>query len=287
MSDALLRRRHRTARIFRTVSLGMCILGLVMLVVLLGRVLSQGWDALTWRMVTSMPSRFPEKAGIWAAIWGTIWVVLVATAVAVPIGVAAAVHLEEYAPANRLKSILEVNIANLAGVPSVVYGILGLTVFVRALHLGRSVLAAGLTLGILVLPVVIVAAREAVRAVPATLREAAAGLGATRWQTIRHHVLPTALPGILTGAILAVSRAMGEAAPLIVVGALSYVANPPKGLGDAFTVLPVQIFNWSARPQHAFHALAAAAIVVMLVVLLSMNALAIWLRQRAERKVRW
>jgi phosphate transport system permease protein len=205
-------------------------------------------------------------------------------AISFPVGVGTAIWLEEYAPNNRWTRIVETNIANLAGVPSIVYGILGLALFVRAFALGRSILAAALTLALLILPVIIIASQEAIKAVPNSIRLGAYALGATRWEAIRHHVFPMALPGILTGTILALSRAIGEAAPVILVGALGFVAFVPDSPLDQYTVLPFQIFNWVSRPQPEFHRLAAGASIVLLVLLLAMNATAIWLRNRYSRK---
>lgn len=259
----------------------------VVLVVLL---LSIFTDALPWLrmdLLTNMPSRRAERAGLYPALIGSLWVIGFTALVAFPIGVMAAIYLEEYAPQNRWSKILETNIANLAGVPSVVYGLLGLGVFVTFFGLGRSVIAGALTMALLILPVVIIASREAIRAVPPSLREAAYGLGATRWQVARAHVLPVAFPGILTGIILSISRALGETAPLIVVGAAAYVTFLPSGILDKYTVLPMQIYEWSRRPGDDFQGLAAAAIVVLLVLLLLLNAVAIWLRARASRRVRW
>jgi phosphate transport system permease protein len=203
---------------------------------------------------------------------------------AIPIGVLAAIYLEEYAPKNRFTAFIEVNIANLAGVPSIVYGILGLAVFVRFMGLERSVLAGAMTMSLLVMPVIIIAAKEAIRAVPSSLRQAAFAVGATRWQVVRHHVLPSAIPGILTGVILALSRAIGETAPLIMIGALTYVAFVPEGPLDEFTALPIQIFNWTARPQETFHELAAGGIIVLLAILLLMNATAVYIRYRGSKR---
>jgi phosphate transport system permease protein len=211
----------------------------------------------------------------------------VTAAIAVPLGVGSAVYLEEYARKNRFTRLLEVNLANLAGVPSIIYGILGLAVFVRFFHLERSLLAGSLTMSLLVLPVIIVASREAIRSVPAMFRHAAFALGASRWQTVRHHVLPAAVPGILTGIILSLSRAIGETAPLVVIGAFGYVAFVPEGPMDDFTVLPIQIFNWTSRPQKEFHELAAAGILVLLAALLLMNATAVLIRHRARRSRPW
>jgi phosphate transport system permease protein len=208
---------------------------------------------------------------------------VITAVVSFPLGVGTAIWLEEYAPNNRLRRIIQTNISNLAGVPSIVYGILGLAVFVRAFALGRSILAGGLTLALLILPVIIIASQEAIKAVPGSIRLGAYALGATRWETIRHHVLPLALPGILTGTILALSRAIGEAAPLLLIGALAFIDFTPRSLTDPFTAIPIQIYNWVSKPQAAFHELAAAAGIILLVLLLGMNAVAIFLRNRYTR----
>jgi phosphate transport system permease protein len=262
--------------------------GLGFLAVLIARVL---WIGAAWvspKFLSNFPSILePENAGIKSALWGTMWLMAITAVAGVPIGIAAAVYLEEYAPRNRLTKLIHFNIMNLAGVPSVIYGILGLTVFVRWLRLDRSVLSGGLILTLLVLPVIIIASREALLAVPKSIREAAYALGATRWQTVRSHVLPTALPGIMTGIILAVSRAIGEAAPLITIGALTYVAFVPTGPLDAFTAMPIQIYDWSDRPQEEFHHLAAAGIIVLLGILLPMNAVAVAVRASQQRKKLW
>lgn len=252
----------------------------VVLAVLLVDVTRNGLAWLDWGFLTSYPSRLPERAGILSAILGTLWMMGLVAVIAFPLGVGAAVYLEEYAPDHWLTRLLQTNISNLAGVPSIVYGILGLAVFVRFFALQRSILAGALTLSLLILPVVIIASQEAIRAVPRSLRQASYGLGATRWQTIRGQVLPAALPGILTGTILSLSRAIGETAPLIMIGALTFIAFPPKSPMDPFTVLPIQIFNWASRPQAQFHDLAAGAIIVLLVLLLTMNAAAILLRNK-------
>ncbi len=264
--------------------LAVCI-SLAMLGVLLVYLGSQGYGRVSWDFITSFPSRFPERAGIYAALIGSIYVVGIAGIVSFVLGVAAAVYLEEYAGRSRLAQIARVNIANLAGVPSIVYGLLGLEIFVRVMELGRSVMAGGLTLALLVLPIIIVASGEAIRAVPGSLREGGFGLGATRWQVVRHLVLPQAMPGILTGVILAVSRAIGETAPLIAMGALTFVPFAPDGPLSRFTVLPIQIFNWVSRPQEGFHEAAAAGIIVLLVVLLLMNALAVILRNKFQNRL--
>jgi phosphate transport system permease protein len=248
--------------------------------------LAIGW-AIFSDFLTAFPSRHPSKAGIKSAIVGSIWLLALTALFAIPIGISAAVYLEEFAAKNRLNRFVEVNIANLAGVPSIVYGILGLAVFVRGADLGRSVLAGAATMSLLILPVIIIAAREALKAVPDSLRASAFALGGTRWQVTQHHVLPAALPGILTGVILAMSRAIGETAPMIMIGALSYVAFVPQGPMDDFTVLPIQIFNWIAMPQEEFHMLGACGILVLLTILLLMNATAIFIRHRAQKELRW
>ncbi len=276
--------RKAVSNVFFVLFLASVFVGLAGLVVLLLQVLIEGLPWLDWQFITSFSSRRPEEAGIKAALFGTIWVMALTAAFTIPVGVGAAIYLEEYAPRNWFTQAIEVNISNLAGVPSIVYGLLGLALFVQWLALGRSVLAGALTLSLLVLPVVILASREAIRAVPDTYRQAAYALGATRWQVIRGVVLPAALPGILTGTILAMSRAIGEAAPIIAISALVYLTFVPTDPLDRFTVLPIQVFNWVSRPQEAFRGLAAAGIIVLLVLLLSMNALAIYLRNRYQTK---
>lgn len=267
---------------------GLCVLataiGIAALSVLLLDVIREGAGRVSWDFINSFPSRKPEIAGIKAALWGTLWMIAFTAAFAIPVGVGAAVYLEEYAPRNWVTRIIQTNIANLAGVPSIVYGILGLTLFVRAMSLERSVLAGSLTMAMLVLPIVIVASQEALRAVPNSIREAAYALGASRWQTVSRQVLPAAMPGILTGIILALSRAIGETAPLIMIGALLFVPFTPSGPLDRFTALPIQIFNWTSRPQAEFQQNAAAGIIVLLVVLLTMNSLAILLRNRFQSR---
>lgn len=250
-------------------------------------VLTMGVDGLSrisYDFLTSFPSRFAEKAGIYSALAGSFYLMLLVIVIALPVGVGAAVYLEEYAPKNRLTRILELNIANLAGVPSIIYGLLGLQLFVRVAKLERSLIAGALTMSLLILPIIIIASREALRTVPKSIREGALALGATKWQMVSHQVLPLALPGIMTGCILAFSRAIGETAPLITLGALTYVPFVPDGLFSAFTVLPIQAFNWISRPQEAFHANAAAAILVLLAILLFLNAAAILLRNRFQRR---
>lgn len=262
-------------------------LGVLLLLVLLYRIGRDGVAWVDWQFLTSFPSRHPEKAGILSAIAGTLWMVSLTALIAVPLGIGSAVYLEEYARPSRFTRFLEINLTNLAGVPSIIYGMLGLAVFVRFFALGRSLLAGALTMSLLVLPVIIVASREAIRAVPSMFRHAAFALGASRWQTVRSHVLPPAIPGILTGVILALSRAIGETAPLVIIGAFGYVAFVPEGPLDDFTVLPIQIFNWTSRPQETFHEIAAAGILVLLAVLLLMNATAVIIRHRARRRQQW
>ena len=250
------------------------------LAVLLVDVTQEGIGRLSWDFINSFPSRNPADAGIRAALFGTIWMMGFTALFAIPVGVGAAIYLEEYAPRNWLTRVIQTNIANLAGVPSIVYGILGLALFVRAMDLGRSLLAGSLTMALLVLPIIIIASQEALRAVPGSIREAAYAVGASRWQVVSRQVVPVALPGMFTGIILALSRAIGETAPLIMIGALLFVPFTPSGPMDRFTVLPIQIFNWASRPQEAFHQNAAAAIIVLLAVLLAMNGVAIFLRDR-------
>ncbi len=287
-------RRHAFGRLFELISLLSTLVGIVVLFVLLVDVFHDGLPRLNWQFLTSFPSRRPEQAGILAALVGSIWLLVLTGLIAFPIGVGAAIYLEEYAPRGRLTTVIQTNIANLAGVPSIIYGLLGLEIFVRLMYPitgGRSVLAGSLTMSLLVLPIIIIASQEAIRAVPPSLRHAAFALGATRWQTVWHHVLPVALPGILTGTILALSRAIGETAPLITIGALTYIAFLPewslKGLQSPFTVLPIQIFNWVSRPQKGFAEVAAAGIVLLLIVLLTMNAAAIILRLKFQKKLNW
>lgn len=259
---------------------------LLMLGALIYRVFEEGWTWLSWSFLDRFPSRFPSKAGIKSALWGSIWLGGLTLFFSVLFGVGAAIFLEELTPKNRLSRYLEVNIATLAGVPSIIYGMLGLTLFVRLLALERSVLSGALTLSLLIMPVIIIATREALKSVPDTIRYGAAALGSTKWQYVRDHVLPEAFPAILTGIILAMARALGEAAPLIMIGALSYVAFVPEGPLDDFTALPIQIFNWTSRPQQSFHELAAAGIIVLLIFLTICNSIAIILRAKSSHKHR-
>lgn len=261
--------------------------GLIILAIFLIDILIEGVPRLEWDFFTSLPSRRPERAGIYTALMGSLWILVFTTLIAFPIGVAAAVYLEEYAPKNRFTNLIETNISNLAGVPSIIYGLLGLEIFVRILRMGNSVLAGSFTLALLVLPIIIVATRESLKAVPHSLREASFAMGASKWQTIQHQLIPASFGGILTGVILAISRAVGETAPLIVIGALAYVPFAPSSPMDEFSVLPIQIFNWISRPQKGFEINAAAAIIVLLTVTFMMNGIAVYLRNRRQKKVKW
>jgi phosphate transport system permease protein len=283
-------RAPRSARIgdlaFRGGLLACLGVALLTLAAVLIQIFTKGVGSLSLAFITDLGSSFPDQAGIGSALVGTLWVMAVCIAFIVPVGVASAVYLEEYADRDRwFNRFIEVNIQNLAAVPSIVYGILGLAFLVRGpLSLGHVVLAAGLTLGLLVLPVVIIAGREAIRAVPPSIRDGSLALGATKWQTIWKQVLPASVPGFATGVILAVSRAIGEAAPLIVVGGAIYLSFYPSGLDSDFTVLPLQIFNWISQPQEEFKDLAAAGMIVLLAILLLLNGVAIWLRNKFEKK---
>lgn len=260
--------------------------GIITLALLLGFVLVEGLPRLNPTLWQNMPSiRFPEKAGAQSAILGTIWVIVTTAVICLPVGVMAAIYLEEYADTSkRFNRIVEINIQNLAAVPSIVYGILGLGVIARALALGQTVITAALTLSLLVLPVVIISSREAIRAVPQSIRAGSLALGATRWQTVSRQVLPAAVPGIATGAILSLSRAIGEAAPLLMLGAVTFITFNPDGLMSSYTVMPIQIYNWISQSREEFQILAAALCVILLAVLLLMNALAIYLRNRFQRR---
>ncbi|MDP2917110.1 MAG: phosphate ABC transporter permease PstA [Dehalococcoidia bacterium] len=287
-NDLAFKRRLRIRQLqgssFKVLFLSASLIGIFALAILLVDVLKDGIGWLDWQFITSYPSRKPQEAGILSALFGTLWVMVLTALFSFPVGVGAAIYLEEYAPDNRLRRFIQTNINNLAGVPSIVYGLLGLTLFVQALAMGRSVLAGALTLTLMSLPVIIIAAQEAIRSVPEAHRFGAHALGASRWQVVRHIVLPSALPGVLTGTILAMSRAIGEAAPMIAISALVYLTFIPISPLDRFTVLPIQIFNWVSRPQEEFWHLAAAGIIVLLIVLLSMNAVAILLRNRYQKR---
>jgi len=251
--------------------------------VLLFYILREGLDWLSFEFLNRFPSRFPSKAGIKSALFGSLWLISMTALISIPVGVATAFYLEEYAPKNRLIRFFQINISNLAGMPSIVYGLLGLAIFVRFFNLDRSLWSGSLTLSLLILPVIIISSQEAIRAVPDSIRFGAFALGARRWQVILGQLLPAALPGIMTGVILALSRAIGESAPLIMIGAFSYVAFIPEGPGDPFTALPIQIFSWAGRPQADFQGIAAAGIIVLLVVLFIMNFGAVMIRQKFQR----
>lgn len=261
--------------------------GLIVLCVLLYDVFSKGFTRINLDFIMNLPSRIPARAGIYTALSGMIWILIFTVIIAFPIGISAGIYLQEYGKRNRFANFIEINIANLAGVPSIIYGILGLEVFGRVLGLGNSILTGSLTLSLLVLPLIIVSTREAIKAVPNSIREAAYGLGATKWQTIYSIVLPSSFGGIMTGLILAISRAIGETAPLIVIGALVYVPFAPTNPMDEFTVLTIQIFNWVSRPQAGFVANAAAAIIILLLFTFIMNGIAVVIRNRYNKKTRF
>lgn len=279
-----LRRRKIRDAVFYGLFLGSIIVGIGALAVLLIDILTDGLPWLTFDFVTSYPSRHADESGIKAALYGSLWVVGLTGVISVPLGVATAIYLEEFAAKNWRTTVIQVNISNLAGVPSIIYGILGLAVFVQLLGLGRIVIAGALTMTLLVLPIVIVATQEAIKAVPDSYRNAGFAMGATRWQVVKTIVLPLAIPGIMSGLILALSRAIGESAPMIMISALVFLTFIPKTPGDRFTVMPIQIFNWIAQPQDDFRGIAAAGIIVLLVVLLTMNAGAIYIRNKYQRK---
>ncbi len=278
--------RHRKSKLFALLCAFVTWSSVFLLGILLVNIAMDGLGWLDWQFITSFPSRIPAQAGIKSALVGTLWLIVMIAFIAIPIGVSAALYLEEFSKRGRLATLIEVNIANLSGVPSIVYGILGLAIFVRFFGLERSLISGALTMSLLILPVIIIASREAIKTVPMSIRYAALSLGATRWQTTWSHVLPSAFPGIMTGVILALSRAIGETAPLILIGAASYVAFLPKGPMDSFTALPIQIYSWASRPQVEFQELAAAGILVLLAVLLLMNATAIYIRNKTEKRLK-
>ncbi|UOR12303.1 phosphate ABC transporter permease PstA [Halobacillus amylolyticus] len=260
-------------------------IGLIFLGLLIYRVLTQGIGYLSWDYITSFPAPYPEEAGIWAGLIGSIMLMVIIAVFAVTIGVCTAIYLEEYAPNNKLTEFIRINIQNLAGVPSIVFGLLGLTFFVYMFGIGYRLLAGGLTMALLVLPVIVVAAQESIRSVPNELREASLGMGASKWQTIARIILPAALPGMLTGTIIALSRAIGETAPLIIVGAATAIYTLPDSLLSKYTVMPIQIYNWTGRPQEEWQHVAAAGIVVLLIVLLMMNAIAVGIRNKFQKRL--
>jgi phosphate transport system permease protein len=283
-----LNRRKVKNALFSLLALAAIFISMVTLAGLLIDLVGRGGSSLDTQFLTSSPSRIPAKAGILPALVGTLWVTLLVALITLPIGIGAAIYLEEYAGRGRIARLLKINISNLAGVPSIVYGIFGLAIFVRGFDLGRTVFAASLTLSLLILPVVIISSAEALKAVPPSQREAAYALGATRWQVIRRALLPAAAPGILTGIVLAVARAVGETAPLILIGAVTFVTFVPTNpFEDKYTVLPIQIFNWANRPQEAFLEISAAAILVLIALMLLLNGAAIYLRARLSRGLQW
>lgn len=274
-------------KIFKSLGITATVSCLLILAIFIGFIIFQGAERLSWDFLMSLPSRFAAESGIYTAWIGTLWVFVITALISFPLGVGAGIYLQEYGKKSRLSTFLEINIANLAGVPSVIYGLLGLELFVRIMQMGNSILAGSLTLALLILPIIIVSTREALRAVPSTVKDASYALGASKWQTIWKQTLPASFGGILTGVILALSRAVGETAPLIVIGALAYVPFAPRGPLDEFTVLPIQIFNWVTRPQHEFIINAAAAIIVLLSITFVMNGIAVYLRNRWQKKINW
>jgi phosphate transport system permease protein len=281
-----IRKNRLKDQAFKVWGIACTLLGLVLLLIFLGNIFMDGIQRINWSFLVNLPSRSPEKTGIYTALMGSLWVLSLTTIIALPIGIAAAIYLEEYAKKNKLSSILEVNISNLAGVPSIIYGLLGLEVFVRLMEMGASVLAGSFTLALLILPIVIVSTREAIKAVPSSIRDASFAMGASKWQTVYLQVLPASFGGILTGVILALSRAVGETAPLIVIGALAYVPFAPLSPMDQFSVLPIQIFNWITRPQPGFVENAAAAIIILLLITFVMNGIAVYFRNKWQKKLK-
>lgn len=280
-----IRKNRLLDQAFKFWGIACTLLGLVLLAIFIGSILVDGIQRIDWDFITNLPSRKADRAGIYTALMGSVWVLVLTTIIALPVGIAAAIYLEEYAQKNRWSSILEVNISNLAGVPSIIYGLLGLEIFVRVLQMGSSVLAGSFTLALLILPIVIVSTREAIKAVPQSIRDASYALGASKWQTVSQQLMPASFGGILTGVILALSRAVGETAPLIVIGALAYVPFAPSSPMDDFSVLPIQIFNWISRPQQGFEVNAAAAIIILLLITFIMNGIAVYFRNRWQKKL--
>ncbi len=254
------------------------------LLTLLIRISIDAWGWVDWQFINSYPSRKPELSGIKAALLGSLWVIGFTALISIPIGVGSAIYLEEFAEDNRFNRFIKLNIANLAGVPSIIYGILGLAIFVELMKMGRVILAGSLTMSLLILPIIIITSQESIKTVPKDLVNASLALGATKWQTVIKVILPISLAGIISGIILAISRAIGESAPMIAISALVYLTFIPEGPMDRFTVLPIQIYNWISQPQDDFRSIAAAGIVVLLIVLLSMNSIAIWIRLKFQRR---
>lgn len=280
-------KNRRIDRLYQYFGLACTLFGLVVLLFFLIDIVRIGFNRLDLQFFTSFPSRKPEEAGILVSLIGSCWIMILTSLWAVPLGVASGIFLEEYGKKNRFANFVEINITNLAGVPSIIYGLLALEVFVRILGLGKSLMAGSLTLTLLILPIIIVATREAIKAVPSSIREGSYALGATKWQTVWRQVLPASSGGITTGVILAISRAVGETAPLIVIGAMLYLSQLPTGPMDDFSVLPIQIFNWLSRPQKGFIVNATAAIIVLLFITFLMNGIAVYLRNRWQKKLKW
>ena len=298
--SGIIRKRKRQDFIFNIIGILCTLVGILTLGALLFDLIADGVGRLNWTFLTSFPSRFADRAGILSSWVGTLLIMIVTAFAAVPLGVSAGVYLEEYARKNWLTNLIEINIANLAGVPSIIYGLMALGLLVYQFRLGQSILTGGLTLAFLILPIVIVATREALRTIPQGIREAAYALGSTKWQVVRHHLVPYSMGGTMTGIIIALSRAIGETAPLITIGALTFIAflppppiqaQPPFVSGDwlwsPFAVLPIQMFNWVSRPDQAFVTNAAAAGIVLIVVTLLLNAVAIMIRYRVRKRIKW
>jgi len=284
MSDGIRRKNVIIDQGFKYFGVFCTFFGLLMLAIFIGGIINNGWNRIDWDFITNFPSRKAKDAGIFSALAGTLWIMVMTALIAIPIGICAAIYLEVFARKTAFGRIIEINIANLAGVPSIIYGLLGLEIFNYALGMGGSILAGSFTLALLILPIIIVSTREAIKAVPRTLSEASYALGASKWQTIQYSVLPAASSGIITGIIIALSRAIGEAAPLIVVGALAYVPFIPDSPTSDFTVMPIQIFNWVSRPQKEFLVNASAAIIILLGITFLLNSIAIYLRIKTKVK---
>ena len=281
-----IRKNRIKDNLFKIWGIACTFLGLILLTIFIGSIVVDGIQRIDWDFITNLPSRKADRAGIYTALMGSVWILILTTIISLPIGIAAAIYLEEYAKKSKFSSLLEINISNLAGVPSIIYGLLGLEIFVRIMQMGASILAGSFTLALLILPIVIVSTREALKAVPKSLRDASFALGASKWQTVSQQLLPASFGGILTGIILALSRAVGETAPLIVIGALAYVPFAPASPLDEFSVLPIQIFNWISRPQRGFEVNAAAAIIVLLLITFVMNGIAVYFRNKWQKRLK-
>ena len=274
-------------KLFGYFGLACTLFGIIMLLVFLSDIVMKGWEKVDFDFLTNFSSSRPKKAGIYPALAGTLWILGLTAIIAIPIGIAAGIYFEEYAKKSKMANFLEINLANLAGVPSIIYGLLGLQIFVRTLNFGSSILAGACTLALLILPIIIVSTREALKAVPDSIRQASYGMGANTWQTIWHQVLPASAGGIITGIILAISRAIGETAPLIVIGAATYITYIPEGPMDKFTVLPMQVYDWIGMPDPEFAKNAAGGIIILLCITFILNGIAVYLRNRWQKKVKW